>query len=96
MKDERKEKIRSLKTAIKANEDELVELSAQETPIEEEALKEYRNKIAVKKVTIQNLKQELKMVRMNKLSSSFFSFTPSGPNRQQARHYRRQQNARNS
>lgn len=43
--------------------------------------KEWQNKIAVKRSVLEALGEELKLTRMNKRSSKFFSWTPSPTNR---------------
>lgn len=56
-------------------------------PEEERAknAQEFKNKVEVEKVHIENHREELKQVRANKYSSSFFSFIPTPPNRQMRR-----------
>lgn len=93
-KDLRKERIRELKTAIKEAQDELVVLTA--AAVEKDKEKDQRDNIMIKKTLIQNMQIELKNLRQNKLSSTFFEFIPSGPNRSQARHFRRNRYARNT
>jgi hypothetical protein len=92
--DPRKAKIRELKTSIKQGQDELSLMIAAE--IKEEDKEKQKTDIMVKKTLIQNMQIELKQVRDNKLSSRFFEFTPTPPNRAQARNFRKnRKHARN-
>ena len=94
MKDPRKEKIGTLKSKIKEEEDNQLKIitdfdlkSTKELPEEErkKVKTEWQHKIQIKKVEIDNLKEELKQTRMNKHSSSFFEFTPTLANRRMRR-----------
>lgn len=95
MKNERKEKIRSLKNQILVEQDALVEsIKAAPSPEEvtsltEEQQKEKKNllqaDIAKRKGMISSLKDELKHVRMNKYMSKFFEWMPTPPNRKMMR-----------
>ena len=102
MKDERKEKIRDLKNQIKLQEeaagkmlDDLDIKKEMELPEEERKQRQldFKSNMALKKAEISTLKEELKQVRLNKHSSSFFSFKPNkGMNRRQAKAFRKQRN----
>lgn len=97
MKNPRREKINELKTAIKTGLEELESLRAVMLhEANQDQKKEHQSSVMVKKTLIQNMQQELKMIRMNKNSSKFFEFIPSPPNRSQARHFRKNRNARNT
>lgn len=94
-KDARKEKIRDLKTAIIAANAEVQEMTTEKDKLEDkDKKKEKETEIMVKKTLIQNMLEELKLVRMNKNSSSFFSYTPTPPNRRMARDFRKRNKRR--
>lgn len=95
MKDTRKEKIRNLKNQITLEKSALTEILA-EAPIltdtteqTKEKIAKRKTEIATKRAIISNLEEELNLVRMNRLSSSFFEFTPTPPNRRQRRAMRK-------
>lgn len=94
MKDPRKEKIRELKSQIKAAQDnvasELANLDVAEemklTPEEQEAKKKsFKDMLELNKVNIKALKEELKLTRMNKNNSPFFQWLPTLANRRMRR-----------
>lgn len=97
--DNRKQKIRELKQAIKTAQDEVVDLFSaidvkKESQLSEEEQKakkeEFKVNIAKTRAMISSYQEELKQIRANKLGSSFFEFTPNkGMNRRQARAFRR-------
>jgi len=101
-KDPRKEKIRELKNQIKLQEAAAGEMLANldvkkemELPEEERKQRQldFKSNMALKKAEISGLKEELKLTRLNKYSSSFFSFEPNkGMNRRQAKAFRKQRN----
>jgi hypothetical protein len=87
----RKEKIRELKEVIKMATEEyraMVEKyrtdKINET-LTDETKKEYEQAIGTRGAVIEGLREELKMTRMNKNSSSFFEWHPSAPNRRTRR-----------
>lgn len=96
MRDQRKQKIADLKTQIKT-EKQLVQdaiLAKQELSEDpekqKEQVREFRDKLAVSRTKIKDAEEELKLVRMNEYSSSFFEWHPhKGMNRKQARLFRR-------
>lgn len=92
-KDPRKEKIRELKGVIKEAQGDLDEFKKNNIILEsmtEETKKEKRSEISKKIAILQGLEEELKKTRMNKNSSSFFSFTSTpGMNRRQRKLMRR-------
>jgi len=93
--DQRKEKIRELKTAITTANVEIAEMVKEKDKLEDVAKKkEKETEIMVKKTLVQNMMESLKMVRMNRNSSKFFEFTPTPPNRQQARAFRKRNKKR--
>lgn len=99
--DERKQKIRDLKNQIKLEEGAITEMLGSlnvkeelELPKEEQDKRkqEFGINFSTKKALISSLKEELKSIRINRLSSSFFEWTPNtGMNRRQARAFRRSQ-----
>lgn len=99
--DPRKQKIRDLKNQIKLEESAITELLGslnveEEAKLSEEEQKkrkeEFGANFAKRKALISSLREELKQTRLNKYSSSFFSFTPHvGMNRRTARNFRRTQ-----
>ena len=99
--DARKEKIRNLKKQIIKEQDEITNalgsldlVKELELPKEQQETNkgDLKNIVAVKRATIQSLKKELELTRMNKYSSSFFEYLPSLPNRSQARQFRKNRN----
>lgn len=95
---ERKHKIKELKTTISKQQQELTVLlmdlnvdEVKKLPKEEQEVKrkEWQDKIQANKSMTGNLQDELKRVRMNKNSSSFFEWHPTGPNRQMRRRARK-------
>lgn len=95
--DLRKQKIRELKLAItKSNEGMVERIVAAKTEEEKAALKDA---IAVSKAERQAMEGEIKLLRLNKLSSSAFQWHPhKGGNRSQAkqlRHSRRRKRPTN-
>lgn len=97
--DPRKQKIRDLKNQIKLEEGAITEMLGSLTVKEELELpkeeqdkrkEDFRLDFSTKKALISSLKDELKAVRINRLSSSFFEWIPNkNMNRQQARAFRR-------
>lgn len=94
----RRQKIKVLKEQIKAENEKLTEILAELDVTKELELSkeeqeknktEWKTKTEVKRVEIDNLKEELKQTRLNKYSSSFFEFMPTGPNRRMRRSYRK-------
>jgi hypothetical protein len=99
--DPRKQKIKDLKNQIKLEESAITELlgsldvkAESELPEEEQKKRkeEFGADFTKRKALISSLREELKQTRLNKYSSSFFSFVPHvGMNRRTARNFRRTQ-----
>lgn len=98
MKDQRKQKIKRLKTQIKWTQRQVknlltslnVEKEAELTEEQrEENRKKFKDTLSLKKVTIENTEEELAKVIANKNSSSFFEFLPTPPNRKMKRRARK-------
>jgi hypothetical protein len=89
-KDKRPQKIRDLKKAIEDHKQETINIIKTFKPEEitdktegeiSKLRAEHQTQMEVRKVELENLKQELNLVRQNKNSSKFFEFIPTPPNR---------------
>ena len=100
MNDPRRDKINTLKSQITLEQGavkQMITTLAEPMPDgltdeqKKEKMQSFRNDMAVKRASIKGMEEELKLVRMNKNSSSFFDWAPhKGMNRRQARAFRKQ------
>lgn len=94
-------KTRELKATIKSTQEEIVETikkrveemeKEKDLPIEEQqkASQLSKDTIAIMNAALKGAAEQLKVLKMNRTGSSFFSWEPhEGMNRQQARNFRR-------
>jgi hypothetical protein len=89
---DRKDKIRELKFALKGAQQELKGLLDREIPSDSEEKQAFGKEVAQMRAIVMALVDELKTTRMNKNSSKFFEFTPSGSSRKMKRRFVRTRN----